>query len=1245
MADFNLGRLKFNWKGEWAGTTAYVKDDVVRKDANSYICLLAHTSGTWSTDLAATKWELMIPGTTGSATTTDGDMVYNDSGTDVRLPIGTAGQALIVDDVGHPAWTNLATADSIYYVKIDGNDTNNGSNLNEAFRTIRHACDTVTGPATIYVKGGLYYEVLPIKVPANVTIVGDGQRTTGVAPVNISNNSATILATTGAQTTTKIVIDTSADVGGRWQIGGTVTISTITSGSGITGNVTITNIEYNTPGALETRLTVSFQSQTVTLTNCTIGADYSEGTMWMLRDGATLNKMYFRGMEGWAPNLTYPEDVTQATTKAVFIGFDPDSPIVNKSPYVIECAAFSDTGAIGAIVDGDLHATGIKSMVFHGYTVIASDGIGYWVKGQGKSEIVSCFTYYCWVGYVATGGGKIRALNGNNSYGTYGVISRGFDADETPVLGALHGNQLTYNELTLNGDFLTGQTIVGNISGATGTIRNVQAAVGKLYYLNTNGSTFQAGENIVSTGGLTVSTTYSTLTGTSVTAAATYTAVTQKSSSGIGRGAVFTITKAGSGTSYSGATTVTMTTAGAGYAVGDTITIAGNLLGGVNTTNDFTFTLATSVSVIGASVTLASGGVEGQKGFVIVADGFSELPRPGGSVSLDGDTLSYVIQSVSGSYTNSSSILTIVFANEKPTASADNTAITIRYNYSNSRLTGHDFLSIGTGDKTSTNYPGEPLQASSQANEVIESYPGRVFYVSTDQDGNFRVGDYFRVDQATGRATLNANAFDLSGLTSLRLGSIGAQLGELVSEFSSDTTLSGDSNEAVPTEAAVRGYFSNIATDVVPVDDDVQTLGTALKRWNHLYVGDGSVTIGNVKLSEVGGALVVKNATTDAPAPAAVSTISNGTSNVAVANNGAVTVTTAGSLALTIGADGTATFAGNVTVNGGAISLSATQITIEDSLLQMALDNPANLLDIGLYGHYTATSTLFHTGFVRDATDNVWKLFSGVTADPTTTVNFTSATYDALRIGALTTSGITSTGTVAVNASGGITTDQTTFPLVNDTATTVNFAGAATTINIAAASGATTNLNGILAIKGSSSGSVKFQAAAAAGSATYTLPSADGTSNQALVTNGSGTLSWATIAESTAVNKQVNSLGVGTAGSGTAGEIRATNAITSYYSDDRLKTRLGKIENALDKICALEGFYYEANATAQALGYDVKREVGVSAQSTQRDMAEIVKPAPVDEQYLTVQYEKFAPYIIEAIKELRAEIQALKDSK
>lgn len=121
-----------------------------------------------------------------------------------------------------------------------------------------------------------------------------------------------------------------------------------------------------------------------------------------------------------------------------------------------------------------------------------------------------------------------------------------------------------------------------------------------------------------------------------------------------------------------------------------------------------------------------------------------------------------------------------------------------------------------------------------------------------------------------------------------------------------------------------------------------------------------------------------------------------------------------------------------------------------------------------------------------------------------------------------------------------------------------------------------------------------------------------------------------------------DSLGVGTAASGTAGEIRATNNITAYYSDDRLKTRLGNIENALDKVCMLSGFYYEANDVAQSLGYDKIREVGVSAQQVQAVLPEVVVPAPIDDKYLTVRYEKIIPLLIEAIKELKQEIKSLK---
>jgi hypothetical protein len=132
---------------------------------------------------------------------------------------------------------------------------------------------------------------------------------------------------------------------------------------------------------------------------------------------------------------------------------------------------------------------------------------------------------------------------------------------------------------------------------------------------------------------------------------------------------------------------------------------------------------------------------------------------------------------------------------------------------------------------------------------------------------------------------------------------------------------------------------------------------------------------------------------------------------------------------------------------------------------------------------------------------------------------------------------------------------------------------------------------------------------------------------------------------STSQNSQFNSIGVGTAATGTAGEIRATNNVTAYYSDDRLKTRLGNVQSALNKVATLDAFYYEANEVAQGLGYTSVREVGISAQQVQAVMPEVVAPAPIDDKYLTVRYERLVPLLIAAIKELKAEVEALKGAK
>ena len=77
----------------------------------------------------------------------------------------------------------------------------------------------------------------------------------------------------------------------------------------------------------------------------------------------------------------------------------------------------------------------------------------------------------------------------------------------------------------------------------------------------------------------------------------------------------------------------------------------------------------------------------------------------------------------------------------------------------------------------------------------------------------------------------------------------------------------------------------------------------------------------------------------------------------------------------------------------------------------------------------------------------------------------------------------------------------------------------------------------------------------------------------------------------------------------------------------------------------MNGFYYQANELAKSMGYEVIREVGLSAQEVQKILPEIVVPAPVDERYLTIYYEKLIPLLVEAIKELNRKFDDLNKNK
>ena len=100
--------------------------------------------------------------------------------------------------------------------------------------------------------------------------------------------------------------------------------------------------------------------------------------------------------------------------------------------------------------------------------------------------------------------------------------------------------------------------------------------------------------------------------------------------------------------------------------------------------------------------------------------------------------------------------------------------------------------------------------------------------------------------------------------------------------------------------------------------------------------------------------------------------------------------------------------------------------------------------------------------------------------------------------------------------------------------------------------------------------------------------------------------------------------------------------ITAFASDERLKTNIKPLENALEKVLSLSGFTYNFNEIGESLGFNTElTHVGVSAQQIQAVLPEAVAPAPANNDYLTVKYEKIVPLLIEAIKELADKVEKL----
>jgi len=217
-----------------------------------------------------------------------------------------------------------------------------------------------------------------------------------------------------------------------------------------------------------------------------------------------------------------------------------------------------------------------------------------------------------------------------------------------------------------------------------------------------------------------------------------------------------------------------------------------------------------------ASATIVGNGYadDYQTGSYLYIKNLSTLPSPGANLEIAtiNDRVYTIvnIDTVTGTAGNYSARLRIFPGLGVDESPIENEALEIREDYSQCRITGHDFLEIGTGSFIDTNYPNTNLQILAPENQVVQSGGGRVFYTSTDQDGNFRVGELFQVEQATGVVSINADAFELSGLTEIRLGGVTlGGTGATINEFSTDPTFSANTNNIVPTQKAVKAYIAS----------------------------------------------------------------------------------------------------------------------------------------------------------------------------------------------------------------------------------------------------------------------------------------------------------------------------------------------------------------------------------------------------------------------------------------------------
>ena len=476
-----------SWKGEWQDDFTYYKGDIVTYASTSYICVARHTSTASDSrpDIDVEQpdqdyWEVLIAGTSTNVLTTVGDIRTHDDIETVRFGIGNPGNALKATESNGLIWQNFEEVNQIFYVATSGVDLpQNGRTISAPWRSIRYAANYITenlGENKINLQkyntdSGTVFTML------NNALLQNFAGTLSANAPNLDAALEVINPRTG---------NPYGDIDGNGNIGlfdsidavqGDLSTAALTKEEALAYNDLIDYLNSRADDFIgETTATISdYTPETVPVIvatypnttifvktglyqevlpislprNCALVGDELRSTtvqpttgqedsdMFYVNNGSGIRNMTLQGLYGTLGDVN--QYGTRRPSAGAFVSLDPgEGPndesvwIISKSPYVQNVTTFG-TGCVGMKIDGALHNGGNRSIVANDFTQVVSDGIAYWADNLGRSELVSVFTYYAYIGYLATNGGILRATNGNNSYGTFGTRAEGFNTNETPI--------------------------------------------------------------------------------------------------------------------------------------------------------------------------------------------------------------------------------------------------------------------------------------------------------------------------------------------------------------------------------------------------------------------------------------------------------------------------------------------------------------------------------------------------------------------------------------------------------------------------------------------------------------------------------------------------------------------------------------------------------------------------------------------------------------------------------------------